>query len=143
MPISKLASKSRPDRKQVGVTFVKKPTGLLETKRQPYISRYNYHRHPRQSPAIFQVSITGPFDSKGIKQTPSRRRIFVTRHPPEGTDSKSIVESAARKILSQPSLSLAYRRSVTERGSKTRPMEFFPRWQCEQGGFETGIENCA
>ena len=47
---------------EVGVTFPKKPTSVLETKRQPYHAEFNFHRHPRQAPAIFQVSLTGPFE---------------------------------------------------------------------------------
>jgi hypothetical protein len=35
------------------------------------------HRHPRQTPAIYQISINGPYDSKAPGDTPSRRRIFV------------------------------------------------------------------
>ena len=121
--------------KQVGVTFVKKPRGVLESKRQPYISRYNHHRHPRQAPAIFQVSITGPFYSDGTRQTPSRRKIFAKA--PENSDVESI-ESAARSILG-PLTRLAYRRSVTDADLK-RPMDFF-RAGNEQSGFEAGIEN--
>ena len=121
--------------KSVGVTFVNKPTGMLETKRQPYISRYNHHRHPRRSPAILQVSITGPFNAKGTKETPSRRPIFTTL--PEHPDSES-VEFAARKILSNLTR-LAYRRPVTDADLK-RPMDFFHAGN-EEGGFEAGIEN--
>jgi hypothetical protein len=127
--------------KQVGVTFVKKSSGLLETKRQPYISRYNHHRHPRQSPAILQVSITGPFDAQGSSEeqpnsgTPSRRRIFIAL--PDSTKSDS-VESAARKILSNLTR-LAYRRPVTD-ADLERPMDFF-RDGNDEGGFEAGIEN--
>lgn len=121
--------------KQVGITFVKKSKGLLETKRQPYISRYNHHRHPRQSPAVFQVSITGPFEVKGTKETPSRRRIFTTL---PGTTEPESVELAARKILGNLTR-LAYRRPVTDADLK-RPMDFF-RTANEEGGFEAGIEN--
>jgi hypothetical protein len=64
---------------QLGVTFLKKPTALLETKRQPYQAHFNLHRHPRISPAVFQVSITGPYNAKGPGDTPSRRRIFICR----------------------------------------------------------------
>lgn len=52
---------------EVGVTFPKKPTSVLETKRQPYHAEFNFHRHPRQAPAIFQVSLTGPFNAKSGK----------------------------------------------------------------------------
>ncbi len=54
--------------REVGVTFPKKPTSLLETKRQPYDAQFNFHRHPRQAPAIFQVSVTGPFE--GVAESP-------------------------------------------------------------------------
>ena len=124
--------------KQVGITFVKKSKGLLETKRQPYVSRYNHHRHPRQSPAIFQVSITGPFNATGVEQTPSRQRIFGTQPLPlENTDHQS-VKDAAFKIL-HPLARLAYRRSVSDSELK-RPMDFFDAGY-EEGGFEVGIEN--
>ena len=125
--------------KQVGITFVQKQTGLLESKRQPYISRYNYHRHPRQSPAVFQVSITGPFDAeatdKNELETPSRQRIFITR--PDSADSES-ARIAARKILGKLTR-LAYRRPVTDADLK-RPMDFFNAGN-EADGFEAGIEN--
>src|SRR5262245_4946247 len=62
---------------QVGVTFVKDPTSLLEWKRQPYNVHFNMHRHPRVGPAIYQVSINGPYGAKGPGETPSRQRIFV------------------------------------------------------------------
>src|SRR5207247_2194979 len=62
---------------QVGVTFLKNSSSLIETKRQPYQAHYNMHRHPRQTPAIYQISINGPYDSKAPGDTPSRRRIFV------------------------------------------------------------------
>jgi len=50
---------------KVGVTFPRKSSSLLETKRQPYDAQFNFHRHPRQAPAIFQVSVTGPFGGEG------------------------------------------------------------------------------
>jgi len=58
------------------VTFVKNPSELLETKRQPYNAHFNMHRHPRLTPAIYQISINGPYDSTGPGDTPSRRRIL-------------------------------------------------------------------
>jgi hypothetical protein len=45
---------------KLGVTFLKNPSSLQETKRQPFQAHYNMHRHPRLSPALYQVSITGP-----------------------------------------------------------------------------------
>src|SRR5205814_386359 len=72
---------------QLGVTFLKKPSALLETKRQPYQAHFNLHRHPRLSPAVYQISITGPYGKADPGDTPSRRRIFSSR--PESVWSKS------------------------------------------------------
>src|SRR5262249_42856564 len=49
----------------LGVTFVKQSSALQETLRQPYEAHFNMHRHPRLSPAVYQVSITGPFEDDG------------------------------------------------------------------------------
>ena len=116
----------------LGVTFVKKPSSLLETKRQPYNSHFNYHRHPRQSPAIFQVSITGPYQAAGSSETASRKRIFTARPSDRGD-----AESAASQILSALARR-AYRRPVIDADLK-RPMQLF-RQANRKGGFESGIE---
>jgi len=57
---------------QVGATFPKANLSLRETKRKPFDASFNRHRHPRRSPAVFQVSIVGPFSSDGPGDTPSR-----------------------------------------------------------------------
>jgi hypothetical protein len=64
------------------VTFLKNPSSLIENRRQPYLARYNMHRHPRLTPAIYQVSINGPYDSTSAGESPSRRRIFVSYPSP-------------------------------------------------------------
>ena len=63
----------------LGVTFVKEGSSLIETARQPTQSRFNERRHPRTGPAIGQLSVTGPYAPKGAEDTPSRRRLFVCR----------------------------------------------------------------
>ena len=63
----------------LGVTFLKKPSDLLETERQPYQAHFNCYRHPRIQPAVYSVSIAGPFGAARPGDTPSRRRIFVAR----------------------------------------------------------------
>ena len=37
----------------VGVAFIKKPSVLLETARQPYQAHFNSYRHPRVQPAVY------------------------------------------------------------------------------------------
>src|SRR5262249_10391216 len=81
----------------LGVTFVKEGSSLIETARQPTQSRFNERRHPRTAPAISQVSVTGPYAAEGAEDTPSRRRLFVCR--PAGQD-KEHEDKCAREILS-------------------------------------------
>lgn len=87
--------------KKIGVTFHQKSQSLSDTKRQPYLAQYNYHRHPRKAPAIFQVSINGPHGEQVISDTASRRAIFG-----DGSQSK---EERVRHLMR-----LAYRRDLTE-----------------------------
>lgn len=117
---------------RLGVTFLANSSSLPETKRQPYQARYNMHRHPRLGPAIYQVSITGPYDVSGPGDTPSRRKILTVRPArPEEEDP------CARQILAIL-VRRAYRRPVSE-SDLERPMEFYRRGR-EQGGFEGGLQ---
>ena len=59
----------------LGVAFLKNPSALLETARQPYQAHFNFYRHPRIQPAVYSISIIGPYAPKGPGETPSRRRI--------------------------------------------------------------------
>ena len=116
----------------VGVTFLKNPSSLLETKRQPLNVHFNMYRHPRLGPAIYQVSITGPYGALGVGETPSRNRIFV--RSPSGREDE---EACAREILASL-MRRAYRRPVHEQ-DLVKPMSLY-REASEQGGFEAGIE---
>ncbi len=118
---------------KLGVTFLKKPTSLLETKRQSFEAHFNMHRHPRLSPAVYQVSITGPFSTKGPGDTPSRRRIFITR--PETSEDE---EASAKRILANLTRR-AYRRPVSEL-DLLKPLEFYRQARSEKD-FEAGIES--
>src|SRR5438552_6917798 len=116
----------------VGVTFLRNSSSLLETARQPLQSHFNERRHPRLTPAINQVSITGPYAAKGADNTPSRQRIFVCR--PTGPRDE---EACAKKILSTL-VRRAYRRSVSE-ADVERPMAFYREGRSD-GDFDAGIE---
>ena len=118
--------------KNIGVTFIKKPYSLLETKRQPFEAHYNYHRHPRLSPAVYQISITGPFNGQGAKETPSREKIFI-RYPGNEKDELP----AAREILANL-VKKAYRRPPTKEDLE-QPLSFYTE-AAREHGFEAGIE---
>jgi mono/diheme cytochrome c family protein len=116
----------------LGVTFLKNPSSLIETLRQPYDAHFNMHRHPRQSPALYQVSIIGPFADKGPGDTPSRRLVFAAR--PTSVDDE---ELCAKRTLSAL-MRRAYRRPVGD-ADVERILPFY-REARRDGDYEAGIE---
>jgi hypothetical protein len=116
----------------IGATFIKKPTTLIETARQPYEAHFNFYRHPRLQPAIYSVTVIGPYGDARPGATPSRGRIFTCR------PSKQLgEEDCAQRILANR-MRLAYRRPVTG-ADLARPLEFYRQTRAQEG-FEGGIE---
>ncbi len=133
----------------IAVTFVSQGDSLIEIKRQPFEAAYNRHRHPRQQPALLEVSIVGPFADEGgssaeiasTADTPSRSLIF-TAWP--ASSSQEDQRDAAEQILGRLAR-VAFRRDVTAADLAT-PLAFFEdvlaseptdAWQ---PAFELGIE---
>src|SRR5712691_3182430 len=116
----------------LGVAFLKNPSDLLETARQPYQAHFNSYRHPRLQPAIYSISIIGPYAATGPGDTPSRHRIFVSR--PANRDAEA---GSAKRIL-RSLMRRAYRRPVTD-ADLQGPFELYRRARAEDG-FEAGIE---
>lgn len=108
----------------LGVTFPKLSAALVESERQPLQSRYNEIRHPRLTPAVYQVTVTGPFSAQGAGNTPSRRRLFTCQ--PERSSEE---EACASQIISKLTRR-AYRRPITEIDI-ARPMTFFRQARIE------------
>ena len=115
----------------LGVTFLRKPWAVLETDRQPYEAHFNVYRHPRIQPAVYEVSIIGPFDPTGPGITPSRKRIFSCR--PEGGQEETCVQEILMALMRR-----AYRRAVNDSDFEGT-LEFYRQGR-EEGGFEAGIE---
>ena len=116
----------------VSAAFPMRPSTLIETERQPYQAHFNMDRHPRIQPAVYSVSINGPYEAKGPGDTPSRRRLFVCQPA-----SESEQEPCAKKILSTV-MRRAYRRPVNAADLQA-PMKFFREARTE-GSFDNGIE---
>jgi len=116
----------------VGVAFLKKPSLLAETPRQPQQARFNSLRHPRIQPAIYSISIIGPYAEGGPGDTPSRRRLFLSRPANPDQDDR-----AAKRILAALARR-AYRRPVTD-ADLHGPFELYRKMRAD-GGFEAGIE---
>ena len=109
----------------VGVTFLKetiKPEGVL----QPDDRKGHEIRE-----GVGSVTISGPYNAKGLGDTPSRRKIFMCR--PTGSRDE---ERCAKKILSTLARR-AYRRPVTE-GDVQSLLSLYKAGQ-SKGGFEAGI----
>ncbi|MEQ9411166.1 MAG: DUF1592 domain-containing protein [Fuerstiella sp.] len=128
----------------LGVTFLKKPSSLIETKRQPFQAHFNFHRHPRQSPAVYEVTVTSesisaesPSDQSASDDpaaSTSGRHGLLTCRPKTPDDG----EACARQILS-PLLRRAYRRPIHEE-DLVQPLKFY-RNASAIDGFDAGIES--
>jgi mono/diheme cytochrome c family protein len=124
----------------VGATFLRKTGAFVETERQPYDAHFNMNRHPRLTPAVYTISITGPFETGIVGKTPSRQRIFVclpsTSLRP-GPAARSDEAACAKRIVSTTARR-AYRRPVADRDIAV-PLELFEQARTENG-FDAGIE---
>ena len=117
----------------LAVAFLKKPSVLLETKRQPYQAHFNLDRHPRVQPALYSITVLGPYNANGAGDTPSRRQIFVC-NPAAQTEE----EDCAKRIISTLTRR-AYRRSTTDADTRA-VLRFYKDARAAGGGFEAGIE---
>jgi hypothetical protein len=90
-------------------------------------------RHPRVQPALYTLTINGPYGAQSPGDTQSRRRIFVCK-PSKPAEE----EACASKILTMMTRR-AYRRPVTDADLKA-PMKFY-RETRQESGFEAGIES--
>jgi hypothetical protein len=87
----------------------------------------------RGLPAVDRVSITGPLNSTGPGDTPSRKLIFACRpanHADELPCAKKIIGMLARR---------AYRRPISENDLETL-LSFYQKGRNEGGTFDSGIE---
>ncbi|MES1261662.1 MAG: DUF1592 domain-containing protein [Acidobacteriota bacterium] len=116
---------------EIGAAFVKKPSLLLENERQPYQAHFNMDRHPRIQPAVYSVTVNGPFEAKGPGETPSRERIFLCK-PATAADE----EPCAKRIFSA-TMRRAYRRPVTDMDLQA-PLRLYR--EARRDGFEAGVE---
>jgi hypothetical protein len=116
----------------VAAAFPKQPSHLLETGRQPYQAHFNMDRHPRITPAVYSISVNGPYHAKGPGDTPSRRRIFVCK-PGKPADEDACEEQIFVSLARR-----AYRRPVTAADVHTAIA--FHRDARKSGSFDDGIE---
>ena len=112
--------------RSVGVAFVERSEALSETPLRPP------GRNRGALPSVVSVTITGPFNTTGPGDTPSRGRLFVCR--PASIDQES---ACADRILTTL-LRRAYRRNVTADDLR-RARRFYEAGRAERD-FDLGIQ---
>ncbi len=153
--------------REVGVTFYKQPSALVEQVREPFPNPRvagNAGGLAGAQPFVQSVTITGPYDAAGAADTPSRERIFSCRpvaaaeEVAPGTAGDSAAAAAddlaagaaagpaagtadeaacAREILSRLARR-AYRRPVSD--DELGVLLDFYRQGRAAGGFDDGVE---
>jgi hypothetical protein len=116
----------------VGVTFVRRNAAESDEPLQAH-ERDHDLQNMNGIPLIDHVNVTGPFESTGPGDTPSRRRIFTCRAAAQGADDAA----CARKILTTLARR-AYRRPVTK--DDLDPVMAMYDAGRKSGNFESGIE---
>ena len=114
----------------VGVAFVKE-TSVPEGPLLPRMTQYDLLQYKGGAPGVANISIGGPYNAKGMGETPSRRKIFVCR-----PNTVRQEEPCARQILSTLARR-AYRRPLTDQDIQT--LLGFYKVGANKGGFEEGI----
>jgi len=114
----------------IGVAFVKE-TSVPEGPLEPRMTQYDFAQYKGGEPGVASIAVGGPYDAKGLGETPSRQKVLVC-HPTVAREE----EPCARRILSALSRR-AYRRPVTDEDVQT--LLGFYRTGRDEGGFEAGI----
>jgi hypothetical protein len=122
-------------RRLVAVYFLSEtsePEGAMQAQMSGfYAVRKIIYRGGAGGPAVARVTVSGPYDPKGLGETPSRRKIFACR-PAGSTDELP----CARKILSALARR-AYRRPITDHDIEVL-INLYEAGR-KEGGFETGV----
>jgi mono/diheme cytochrome c family protein len=116
----------------VGVAFVLRGLVLNTRRMQPYRSSFDSF-DATGLPHIRTLSVTGPFNTRGPGDTPSRRRIFICRPTTPASESACatrIISTLARR---------AYRQPASE-ADMNRLMGFYKTGRRE-GSFDAGIQH--
>jgi len=118
--------------RQVGVAFLQQSEAENDLALQPFLRSTIDPVDYSGLPHIDRVTISGPFNSTGSGDTPSRRQVFTCR-PASASDelpcAKQIVSALARR---------AFRRQLTANDMETL-LGYYQKGR-NKGTFDTGIE---
>ena len=93
----------------VGVTFIERAR-IESDEFVGFLPGDEFSRGDRAPRVIGGVRVEGPFNSPGVSETPSRRKIFVLSSPTKRTASKACARRIAENLARR-----AFRRPVTQR----------------------------
>jgi hypothetical protein len=123
----------------IGASFIARSEALNPTRLQPFIRSSTDTRDTSGHPHFDTLTVTGPYNSTGPGDTPSRRAIFSC-HPANRRSSPAIDASedgCARAIIARLAR-LAYRGDVTD-VDRQRLFGFYEAGR-QAGTFDTGIQ---
>ena len=116
----------------VAVTFVERAR-IESDEFVGFLPGDEFSRGDRMPRLVDGVTVMGPYNSPGVSDTPSRRRVFICR--PQGNDervcARRIAETLARR---------AFRRPVTAAEIESL-LPYFDDGRKGRGGFDEGIEH--
>ena len=115
------------------MTFLKKRSSLLESTQQPLNVHYNFHRHPRLAPAVYQVSIFGPFDRHRPRRHAQPAAVLVARAQGPGGRRGSAPGGSSPHLARR-----AFRRPVDDADLRQPLVQY--RQARAESDFEAGIE---
>src|SRR5215831_246542 len=118
----------------VGVAFIRKNSAEYDEPLEPHTRDHDL-QNMNGTPIVDRVDITGPYESTGPGNTPSRRRIFTCK---PATGAAADETACARKILASLARR-AYRQPVSDADIDV-VMKFYDSGR-KNGNFEAGIEN--
>jgi mono/diheme cytochrome c family protein len=93
-----------------------------------------FSRGDRAPRVVGGVAVVGPFNSPGVSDTPSRRKVFVCR---PARDGRSAEDRACARRITENLARRAFRRPVTK-GDVDSLMPYFDTGRA--GGFDAGVE---
>ncbi len=117
---------------EIGVAFLKQTAGMTPFMIQPFFNEID-SSWPFGIPYLKHIRVTGPVNTTGAGDSPSRGTIF-TCHPDRGDEAAACAESILSRIARR-----AYRRPVTD--SEVERLVGFYRDERDTGGnFDLGIQ---
>jgi hypothetical protein len=121
---------------RIGATFVARTMSESDAVLQPFVpggGEVGIIEGEESPLKITRLQVDGPFETTGVGDTPSRRRIFICR-PEDEASELPCAERILTKIARQ-----AFRRPVTDADLEV-PLRFYRNGR-QNADFETGIRN--